>query len=62
VPVQLSFEDSADEPSGSERWAAAEKALDAVVARFGGSALRPASTLRRPRHGDDEIKNPTPGS
>ncbi|WP_153506349.1 DNA polymerase IV [Cumulibacter manganitolerans] len=62
VPVQLSLDDSADEPSGNDRWAAAEKALDAVVAKFGGSALRPASTLRRPRQGGDEIKNRTPGS
>lgn len=62
IPVQLSLDDAAPTPEHSARWHDAERALDEVVARFGGGALKPASTLRRPRRvppGDD---NSAPGS
>lgn len=48
-PVQLTFDDAqTDDRGGPARWESAERALDEVVSRFGGAALRPASTLRRP--------------
>lgn len=46
-PVQLSFEDAEPAPV-QRRWENAERALDVVVAKFGGGALRPASSLRPP--------------
>lgn len=46
-PVQLTFQD-AEPDAPHARWESAERALDEVVARFGGGALRPASSLRRP--------------
>lgn len=46
-PVQLTLDDAQPE-TPAPRWEGAERALDEVVARFGGGALRPASSLRRP--------------
>ncbi|WP_106848200.1 DNA polymerase IV [Blastococcus sp. Marseille-P5729] len=62
VPVQLSLEDAAPEPGRTPRWHEAERALDAVVARFGGGALKPASTLRRPDPPRSAEENSGPGS
>lgn len=63
-PVQLTFEDTDNDANPQQaRWKGAERALDEVVARFGGGALRPASSLRRPgeRTAADQ-ENSRPGS
>ncbi|MFV0532268.1 MAG: DNA polymerase IV [Cumulibacter sp.] len=61
-PVQLTFDD-AEEDQPQQRWEGAERALDEVVARFGGSALRPASSLRRPQSpGRSDHENSSLGS
>jgi DNA polymerase-4 len=62
VPVQLTLDDAEPDPPRRPRWDEAERALDAVTARFGGGALRPASTLRRPPHHTGATDNPAPGS
>lgn len=63
VPVQLTLDDASEAGAApSARWQEAERALDAVTARFGGGALRPASALRRPARREDETQNPAPGS
>lgn len=65
-PVQLTFADAEAAPgpaAGPARWESAERALDEVVARFGGGALRPASSLRRPvADAAADQQNPGPGS
>lgn len=65
IPVQLTFDDVATADPPRVRWQDAERALDAVVARFGGGALKPASALHRPDHDPDGIhreENPDSGS
>lgn len=71
-PVQLSLVDT--EPAAftdpshaaappNRRWEDAERAVDEVAARFGGAALRPASSLRRPSSPvSDGQQNHPPGS